>query len=50
MRGAGSNASEAALPLSEFGQGRVQIAGVEIRPHSIGKQEFGICGLPDQEV
>jgi hypothetical protein len=42
--------AEASLPSIEFIEGGVKIRNIEVGPHTICKQEFGIGGLPQQKV
>ena len=38
--------SEPALAAVKLGDGRLQIWGAKIGPHSLGKNEFGVSALP----
>ena len=42
--------AEASFPSIEFIEGSVKIGNIEVRPHTICKQQFGIGGLPQQKV
>ena len=44
------NTAEAAFPLTEFSQRGIQVAGLKVRPHAIGKPKFGVSTFPQQEV
>jgi hypothetical protein len=38
------------LPSIEFVEGSVKVRNLEVGPHTICKQQFGISGLPKQKV
>src|SRR5262245_2948642 len=46
----GVDAAEAPLASREFGDGRSQVAGSEVRPADLGEVELSVSSLPEQEI
>ena len=50
LRGAFAHAAVAAVAFLEFHQGFEEARTVEIRPKSIGDENFGVSNLPEEEI